>query len=81
MLIFWRISTLEQRRSARKKRRFSIEQIVVVLKQAEIGLAVFDPIRRLRISEHAVYLGKSNIAELNRYRSRSSSARLKRRVE
>ena len=39
MLIYWRISNLEQRRSARKKRRFSIEQIVVVLKQAEIGLA------------------------------------------
>jgi hypothetical protein len=36
---------LEQRRSAMKKKRFSTEQIVAVLKQVEMGLAVSDLIR------------------------------------
>ena len=34
-----------------KKKRFSTEQIVAVLKQAEMGLAVSDPIRQLVILE------------------------------
>jgi len=50
MLVFWRILPLEQRRLAMKKKRFSTEQIVAVLKQAEMGLAVSDLIRQLGIS-------------------------------
>ena len=38
-----------------KKKRFSTEQIVAVLKQAEMGLAVSDLIRQLGISEQTFY--------------------------
>jgi putative transposase len=34
-----------------KRRRFSVEQIVSVLKQAELGLPVSDLIRQVGISE------------------------------
>ena len=34
-----------------KRKRFSTEQIVAVLKQAEMGLAVSDPIRQIGVSE------------------------------
>lgn len=39
----------------KKKKRFSIEQIVAVLKQAEIGMSVADLIRQMGISEQTIF--------------------------
>ena len=55
---------MEQRRSAIKKKRFSTEQIVAVLKQAEMGLAVSDLIRQLGISEQTFYRWKKQYGGL-----------------
>lgn len=41
-----------------KKKRFSVEQIVAVLKQAELGMAVADLIRQVGISEQTFYRWK-----------------------
>lgn len=41
-----------------KKQRFSTEQIVAVLKQAELGLPVADLIRQIGISEQTFYRWK-----------------------
>src|SRR3546814_16801581 len=41
-----------------KKQRFSTEQIVAVLKQAELGLAVKDLIRQIGITEQTFYRWK-----------------------
>jgi putative transposase len=41
-----------------KKKRFSVEQIVAVLKQAEMGMAVADLIRQIGISEQTFYRWK-----------------------
>ncbi len=41
-----------------KKRRFSVEQIVAVLKQAELGMPVADLIRQVGISEQTYYRWK-----------------------
>lgn len=41
-----------------KKKRFSTEQIVAVLKQAELGLPVPDLIRQIGISEQTFYRWK-----------------------
>jgi len=41
-----------------KKKRFSVEQIVAVLKQAEMGMAVSDLIRQIGISEQTFYRWK-----------------------
>ena len=38
-----------------KKRRFSVEQIVGVLKQAEVDVSVAELIRRVGISEQTFY--------------------------
>ena len=38
-----------------KKKRFSVEQIVAVLKQAELGMPVADITRRVGISEQTFY--------------------------
>jgi putative transposase len=38
-----------------KKKRFSVEQIVAVLKQAELGMPVADLIRQVGISEQTFY--------------------------
>jgi hypothetical protein len=38
-----------------KKKRFSAEHIVAVLKQAEIGVSVADLIRQVEISERSSY--------------------------
>jgi len=45
------------RRFAMKK-RFSVEQIVAVLKQAELGLPVADLVRKIGISEQTFYRWK-----------------------
>ena len=38
-----------------KRKRFSVEQIVAVLKQAELGMPVAEVIRRVGISEQTFY--------------------------
>lgn len=47
-----------------KKKRFSVEQIVAVLKQAELGLPVADLIRQVGISEQTFYRWKRQYAGL-----------------
>jgi putative transposase len=49
---------------AMKKKRFSVEQIVSVLKQAELGLPVADLIRQVGISEQTFYRWKKRYAGL-----------------
>ena len=46
------------------KKRFSVEQIVAVLKQAELGMPVADLIRRIGISEQMFYRWKEQRAGL-----------------
>jgi putative transposase len=41
-----------------KRKRFSVEQIVAVLKQAELGMAVGDIVRQTGISEQTFYRWK-----------------------
>ncbi len=41
-----------------KRKRFSIEQIVAVLKQAELDMPVVDVIRQVGISEQTLYRRK-----------------------
>lgn len=43
-----------------KKKRFSVEQIVAVLKQAELGVPVAEVIRKVGISEQTSIEGRSN---------------------
>jgi len=47
-----------------KRKRFSVEQIVAVLKQAELGLPVADLIRQVGISEQTFYRWKKKYAGL-----------------
>ncbi len=47
-----------------KRKRFSVEQIVAVLKQAELGLPVADLIRQVGISEQTFYRWKKQHAGL-----------------
>ena len=47
-----------------KRKRFSVEQIVAVLKQAEAGLPVADLIRQVGISEQTYYRWKKPYAGL-----------------
>lgn len=47
-----------------KRKRFSVEQIVAVLKQAELGIAVADLIRQIGISEATFYKWKKQYAGL-----------------
>jgi putative transposase len=53
-----------------KKKRFSVEQIVAVLKQAEVGMPVPDLIRQVRISEQTFYRLKKQYAGLQPDRAR-----------
>jgi putative transposase len=46
------------------KKRFSVEQIVGVLKQAEVGMPVAELIRRVGISEQTFYRWKKQYAGL-----------------
>ena len=41
-----------------KKKRFSAEQIVAILKQAELGIPVAELIRRVGVSEQTFYRWK-----------------------
>ena len=47
-----------------KRKRFSVEQIVAVLKQAELGMPVADLIRQIGISEQTFYRCKKQYAGL-----------------
>ena len=47
-----------------KKRRFSVEQIVGVLKQAEVGVPVAELIRKVGISEQTFYRRKKQYVGL-----------------
>ena len=47
-----------------KKKRFSVEQIVAVLKQAELGMPMTDLIRRVGISEQTFDRWKKQYAGL-----------------
>jgi len=47
-----------------KRKRFSVEQIVAVLKQAEMGAPVADLIRHLGIAEQTFYRWKRRYAGL-----------------
>ena len=47
-----------------KKKRFSVEQIVAVLKQAELGLPFAGLIRQVGISEQTFYRWKKQYAGL-----------------
>ncbi len=47
-----------------KRQRFSVDQIVAVLKQAELGLPVADLIRQVGISEQTFYRWKKQYAGL-----------------
>jgi putative transposase len=69
-----------------KKQRFSTEQIVAVLKQAELGLPVADLIRQVGISEQTFYRWKRQYGGLESDQVRElkqvieENARLKRLV-
>ena len=52
------------REFAVKGKRFSVEQIVAVLKQADLGMAVADLIRQVGISEQTFYRWKKQYAGL-----------------
>jgi putative transposase len=64
----WKVSfrQTEARREgwefAGKKKRFSVEQIVAVLKQAELGMPVADIVRQVGISEQTFYRWKKQYA-------------------
>jgi putative transposase len=49
---------------AMKRRRFSVEQIVAVLKQADLGLPVADLVRQTGVSEQTFYRRKKQYAGL-----------------
>ena len=58
-----------------KRKRFSVEQIVVVLKQAELGLSVAELTRQVGISEQTFYRWKKQYGGLQ-----DENARLKKLV-
>src|SRR5512144_1955011 len=64
MLVFSADFLLRRRRFVMRKKRFSVEQIVAVLKQAELGLPVADLIRQVGISEQTFYRWKKQYAGL-----------------
>src|ERR1700675_4562730 len=69
-----------------RKSRYSVEQIVAVLKQAELGMPVVDLTRQLGISEQTFYRGKKQYAGLEPDQARElnqlqdENARLKKLV-
>jgi putative transposase len=47
-----------------KRKRFSVEQIVTIVKQAELGMPVAELIRRVGISEQTFYRWKKQYTHL-----------------
>ncbi len=56
-----------------KRKRFSVEQIVALLKQAELGVPVAELIRQVGITEQTLYPGRSNTRGWRPIRFASSS--------
>jgi putative transposase len=56
-----------------KRKRFSVEQIVAVVKQAELGLPVADLIRRVASRNKLFIAGRRNTPVWNRTRRANSS--------
>jgi putative transposase len=54
----------QERRLAVKRKRFSVEQIVGVVKQAEVGVPVAELIRQVGISEQTFYRWKKRYTGL-----------------
>lgn len=54
-----------------KRKRFLVEQIVAVLRQAELGMAVADVVRRVGVSEQTFY--RWNVSTRGCSRTRSGS--------
>jgi putative transposase len=69
-----------------RRSRFSVEQIVAVLKQAELGMAVSELIRKIGISEQTFYRWKKQYGSLQPDQARElrqlqeENARLKKLV-
>jgi putative transposase len=69
-----------------KKKRFSAEQIVAILKQAELGIPIAELIRQVRVSAQTFYRWKKKYSglEVDQVRQlkqiREENARLKRIV-
>ena len=69
-----------------KRKRFSVEQIVAVLKQADLGMAVADLTRQVGISEQTFYRWKKQYAGMQSHQVRElkqlqeENARLKKLV-
>jgi putative transposase len=76
----------EKGRFAVKRKRFSVEQIVAVLKQAELGVPVAELIRQVGITEQTLYRWKKQYKGLETDQVRQmkqlqdENARLKRLV-
>ena len=51
-----------EKEDAVKRKRFSVEQIVAVLRQAETGVSICDLIRHLGIAEQMFYRWKQRYA-------------------
>ena len=47
-----------------KRKRFSVEQIVSILKQAELGMPVAEVIRRVGVSEQTFYRWKKQCSSM-----------------
>lgn len=62
MLVFRQTLPLKKEGFAMKRTRFSVEQIVSVLKQAESSMPVADLIRHVGISEQTFYRWKNRYA-------------------
>jgi putative transposase len=86
MLVFWWISRRRNGGLAISKKRFSVEQIVAVLKQAELGLPVVDLIRKVGITEQTFYRWKKQYSGMESVQIRElkqlseENARLKKLV-
>lgn len=62
MLVFGKLYPRKKEGFAMKRKRFSVEQIVAVLKQSELGMPVADLIRPVGISEQTFYRWKKQYA-------------------
>ena len=59
---FGKLGPRVAREFAVKRKRFSVEQIVAVLKQSELGMPVADIVRQVGISEQTFYRWKKQYA-------------------
>jgi putative transposase len=59
-----------------EKKRFSVGQMIGVLKQAEVGVPIADVIRKAEISEQKFYRWKAKYADLEAANSKCPCRRL-----